>query len=133
MIGYPASTNSSHCHGFATDLEQRWYQKNQLRDFYKDELPEYIIQRHKNPFSHSSGIHEWVRQYKFLFRKFYNGFRYDLCRPIHRDFAVVLMKHNYNLDMALKPENVDRDYSRPQLWMEFLKARFRIWKSRAGR
>ncbi len=49
-----------------------------LRVAFKNELPEYIIKRRKNPLSHSSGLHEWIRQHKMIFTKGYNKFGFNL-------------------------------------------------------
>ncbi len=38
-----------------------------LREAFADVLPGYVLERPKNPMSHSSGLHERARLYKPLF------------------------------------------------------------------
>ena len=53
-----------------------------IRQAFADILPDYIRRRPKNPMSHSSGLHEWVRLYKPLFARTYRSFGYDLAEPM---------------------------------------------------
>ncbi len=72
-----------------------------LRQAFKDVVPGYVLGRPKNPMSHSSGLHEWVRLYKPFFSRTYRSFHYDLLEPMRRDFSIVLEQHDLDLDRAL--------------------------------
>ncbi len=52
------------------------YEKWIVREAFDDLLPDYIKARHKNPMSHSSGLHERIRLYKPLFPRIYRSFGY---------------------------------------------------------
>ena len=93
-----------------------------VREAFKDELPEYIIRRRKNPLSYSSGLHELVRMHKISFSSYYNEFRFDLHAPIKMDFSYVLAKNNYNFDKAVAEDNKAKDYPKLELIKETLKA-----------
>jgi asparagine synthase (glutamine-hydrolysing) len=96
-----------------------------VREAFKDELPEYIIQRRKNPLSYSSGLHERVRMYKILFASYYNEFRYDLHAPIKMDFSYILARNNFDFESAVAEDKLAKDYSRVELVKESLKGGFR--------
>ncbi len=91
-----------------------------LRQAFQGELPSYIIQRKKNPLSHASGLHEWIRMYKVFFAKYYNHQGYGLCEPIKQDFSYTLAKVGYQVDRAIAQTN--QDYDRLYLWGELIKA-----------
>ena len=73
------------------------YEKWIVREAFSDLLPDYIKARHKNPMSHSSGLHERIRLYKPLFPRIYRSFGYDALGPMRRDFSVVLAQHGNDL------------------------------------
>ena len=67
-LGYWALASTSHTTGYgqvvqlALSIPQDWKVKDKvekwcLREAFKQELPNYIIKRKKNPLSHSSGLH----------------------------------------------------------------------------
>jgi asparagine synthase (glutamine-hydrolysing) len=87
------------------------YEKWVLRKAFADVLPEYIAARHKNPMSHSSGLHERVRLFKPLFARIYDGFGYDALAPMQRDFSVVLRESGYDLDAAVATARDGRDFT----------------------
>lgn len=93
-----------------------------VREAFKNELPDYIIQRKKNPLSHSSGLHEWIRMYKIIFKKYYNETKYHLHAPIHKDFSTILRENSYNIEKAIKASKQPQDYSKSHLVLEFAKA-----------
>ena len=96
-----------------------------VREAFKDELPEYILRRRKNPLSYSSGLHERVRMYKILFSSYYNEFRYDLHAPIKMDFSFVLERNNFDFEAAVAEDRLAKDYPRLELLKEMLKAGLR--------
>lgn len=96
-----------------------------VREAFKDELPDYIIKRRKNPLSHSSGLHEWVRLYKRKFAQYHKQAKYHLHEPIHKDFSFVLRENEYDLDRAIAAAKRHEDYSSNQLLMEYAKASVR--------
>ena len=98
-----------------------------LREAYRDELPEYIIGRSKNPLSHSSGVHEWARMYKILFARYYNQQRFHLHEPMRMDFSHVLAMNDYRVDRAIAAEGLSRDYPRWELVKESVKAGLRSY------
>jgi asparagine synthase (glutamine-hydrolysing) len=93
-----------------------------IRDAFKDELPEYIVGRTKNPLSYSSGLHEAVRMHKISFASYYNEFGFDLHAPIKMDFSYVLEKNNFNFEAAMAEDKLARDYPKLELLKESLKA-----------
>ena len=93
-----------------------------VREAFKDELPEYIIARSKNPLSYSSGLHEWVRMHKISFASYYHGFRYDLHAPMKMDFSYILERNNFNFEAAAAEDRLARDYPKLELLKESLKA-----------
>jgi asparagine synthase (glutamine-hydrolysing) len=98
-----------------------------LRQAYRDELPNYVISRSKNPLSHSSGVHEWARMYKILFGRYYDQERFDLHEPLRMDFSHVLAMNDYDVDRAIAAEGSARDYPRWELVKEAAKAGLRTW------
>jgi asparagine synthase (glutamine-hydrolysing) len=97
-------------------------EKWMVRDAFKDELPEYIVGRMKNPLSYSSGLHEAVRMHKITFASYYNEFGFDLHAPIKMDFSYILEKNNFNFEAALAEDELARDYPKLELLRESLKA-----------
>ena len=79
------------------DGQEKWI----MRQAFADMLPAYILQRPKNPMSHSSGLHERARMYRPLFAGMQRSFGYDLLAPVRRDFSVVLGQCGHDLDLAL--------------------------------
>ena len=96
-----------------------------LRQAFQDELPEYIINRKKNPLSHSSGLHEWVRLYKITFPGYYKSEKYYLHDSLKKDFSGVLEEQNYQVDRAIAAMQDSQDYSKRHLLGEFCKASIR--------
>jgi asparagine synthase (glutamine-hydrolysing) len=72
-----------------------------VRHAFRDMLPSYILERPKNPMSHSSGLHERARLYRPLFARIQRSFGYDRFDPVRRDFSVVLDQCGYDLDQAI--------------------------------
>ena len=72
-----------------------------LRHAFADVLPDYVARRPKNPMSHSSGLHERIRLFKPLFARWYRACGYELAEPMHRDFSIVLERHDLDLAAAL--------------------------------
>ena len=93
-----------------------------VRQAFKDELPEYITSRRKNPLSYSSGLHERVRMYKIVFASYYNAFGYDLHAPMKMDFSYVLEKNNFDFEAAAAEDKLARDYPKLELVKESFKA-----------
>ena len=87
------------------------YEKWIIRHAFADVLPAYILERHKNPMSHSSGLHERVRLFKPLMGSWYRSFRYDLAGPMRRDFSIELSRHDNDLEKALSASDLGQDYS----------------------
>ena len=85
------------------------YEKWIVRRAFADELPEYIVARHKNPMSHSSGLHERIRLFRPLFPRIYRSFGYQVLAPLQRDFSEVLKDHHYDLDAAVDAARPARD------------------------
>jgi asparagine synthase (glutamine-hydrolysing) len=98
-----------------------------LRQAYRDELPDYIIGRAKDPLSHSSGVHEWARMYKILFARYYAHERFALHEPLRMDFSYVLATHDYDVDRAIAAEASPHDYPRRELVKEAVKAGLRSY------
>ncbi len=86
------------------------YEKWILRETFADVLPDYIKARHKNPMSHSSGLHERIRLFKPLFPRIYRSFGYDVAGPMRRDFSVVLAQHDNDLRRAVDAAELAEDY-----------------------
>ncbi len=98
-----------------------------LRAAYQDELPAYVINRRKNPLSHSSGVHEWARMYKILFARYYRQERFDLHEPLRMDFSHILAANDHQVDRAIREEALHRDYPRWELVKETVKASLRSY------
>ena len=114
----------------ALSIPRDWKVKNGiekwcLRQAFQAELPEYIINRKKNPLSHSSGLHEWVRLYKITFAGYYKAEKYDLHDSLKKDFSIVLGEQNYQVDRAIATMLNTEDYSKLNLLGEFVKASVR--------
>ncbi len=82
-----------------------------LRRAFTDLLPGYIIQRPKNPMSHSSGLHERARIYKPLFARIHRSFGYDRHQAVRRDFSIVLDRCGNDLDLAIARARTAGDYT----------------------
>lgn len=93
-----------------------------LREAFQQELPNYIIERRKNPLSHSSGLHEWIRMYKIIFKKFYAETSYNLHERLHKDFSTILRENNYHIEKSIQVSEKQEDYSPSHLVLEFAKA-----------
>jgi len=87
------------------------YEKWILRHAFSDVLPDYILSRHKNPMSHSSGLHERVRLYKAFMSRWHRNFGYDLAGGMRRDFSIELLRHGNDLEAALAAAEAGGDYS----------------------
>jgi asparagine synthase (glutamine-hydrolysing) len=103
-----------------------------VREAFRDELPDYIVQRAKNPLSYSSGLHEWVRMYKILFARYYNRCGYGLHAPMKKDFSYILTRNGYDLDRAFEEEKLAKDYPKSELVKEALKAGLRTYVIRTS-
>ena len=86
------------------------YEKWIVREAFSDLLPDYIKARHKNPMSHSSGLHERIRLFKPLFPRIYRSFGYEALGPMRRDFSVVLAQHGNDLGRAVAAAELAEDY-----------------------
>lgn len=95
------------------------YEKWVLRRAFEDVLPDYILTRHKNPMSHSSGLHERVRLYKPLMSRWYRGFGYGLHAPMHRDFSIELARAGNDFDAAVAAASRREDYTRAEHARDF--------------
>jgi asparagine synthase (glutamine-hydrolysing) len=82
-----------------------------IRQAFADMLPEYILQRPKNPMSHASGLHERARLYRARFARLQRSFGYDLLDPVRRDFSVLLAQCGYDLDLAVEQGFARPDYT----------------------
>ncbi len=89
------------------DGEEKWI----MRQAFADLLPGYVLRRPKNPMSHSSGLHERARLYRALFARMHRSFGYDLLEPVRRDFSVVLVQCELDLDRAIAATRTRLDYS----------------------
>lgn len=87
--------------------QEKWI----LRQAFADMLPAYVLERPKNPMSHSSGLHERARMYRPLFARMQRSFGYNLLAPVRRDFSVVLGQCGQDLDHALAQTRVRPDYT----------------------
>ncbi len=95
------------------------YEKWILRETFADVLPDYIKARHKNPMSHSSGLHERIRLYKPLFPRIYRSFGYDALGPMRRDFSVVLAQQGNDLERAVAAAELAEDYTAAERLRDF--------------
>lgn len=89
------------------DGREKWI----LRHAFADLLPDYILQRPKNPMSHSSGLHERARLHKPWFARHYRNAGYEALGPLRRDFSVVLGQEGHDLDRALAAISTRPDYT----------------------
>lgn len=89
------------------DGSEKWI----VRQAFTELLPDYILNRPKNPMSYSSGLHERARMYKPLFARIHRSFGYDLHEPVRRDFSIVLEQCGNDLDQALAQAGARLDYS----------------------
>lgn len=89
------------------DGQEKWI----MRHAFADALPGYILQRPKNPMSHSSGLHERARLYRPRFAGMHRSYGYDLLEPVRRDFSVVLRRANHDLDRAIAITQAGEDYT----------------------
>jgi asparagine synthase (glutamine-hydrolysing) len=87
------------------------YEKWILRHTFADVLPDYILARHKNPMSHSSGLHERIRLYQPLFAGIYRSYGYEALGPMRRDFWRVLQESDHDLERALVAAESARDFT----------------------
>jgi asparagine synthase (glutamine-hydrolysing) len=87
--------------------QEKWI----VRHAFRDMLPAYILERPKNPMSHSSGLHERARLYRPLFARMQRSFGYDQLDPVRRDFSVVLGQCGYDLDLAIAAGRARPDYT----------------------
>ena len=88
------------------------YEKWVLRQAFEQELPDYIVQRHKNPMSHSSGLHERVRLLQAAHAALVSrSFGYGLAGPMRRDFSVELLRAGNDFDAAVAAARLQQDYS----------------------
>jgi asparagine synthase (glutamine-hydrolysing) len=85
------------------------YEKWIVRHAFADLLPSYVAARHKNPMSHSSGLHERIRLFRPLFPRLYRDLGYSCAAPLQRDFSEVLREHDYDLDAAVTAARTPRD------------------------
>jgi asparagine synthase (glutamine-hydrolysing) len=95
------------------------YEKWIVRETFADLLPDYIKARHKNPMSHSSGLHERIRLYKPLFPRIYRSFGYEALGPMRRDFSVVLAQHGNDLGRAVVAAERAEDYRATERLRDF--------------
>lgn len=89
------------------DGREKWI----LRHTFDDLLPDYVLQRPKNPMSHSSGLHERARLFKPRFARHYREAGYDALGPMRRDFSVVLGQEGHDLDRAVAAISARPDYT----------------------
>jgi len=89
------------------DGQEKWI----VRHAFRDMLPAYILERPKNPMSHSSGLHERARLYRPLFARIQRSCGYDRLDPVRRDFSVVLDQCGYDLDRAASAVRARPDYT----------------------
>jgi asparagine synthase (glutamine-hydrolysing) len=82
-------------------------EKRILREAFADVLPPYILQRPKNPMSHSSGLHERARLFRPMFARIHRSFGYHLHEPVRRDFSVLLEACGHDLDLAQASASFD--------------------------
>jgi asparagine synthase (glutamine-hydrolysing) len=87
------------------------YEKWVLREAFRDDLPDYILARHKNPMSHASGLHERVRLYKPMMPRWYRSFGYGAAGPMRRDFSIELLRADNDLAAALEAAALQQDYT----------------------
>ncbi|GAB3809124.1 hypothetical protein GCM10027605_43130 [Micromonospora zhanjiangensis] len=83
-----------------------------LREAFADLLPDYILNRPKNPMSYSTGLHDRARLFKPRFARMHRSFGYDLLEPVRRDFDSVLMGCDHDLERAVANSVARQDYTR---------------------
>ncbi|NYF99451.1 asparagine synthetase B family protein [Janibacter cremeus] len=98
------------------DGREKWI----LRHAFADLLPDYVLDRPKNPMSHSSGLHERARLHKPWFARHYRNAGYEALGPLRRDFSVVLGQEGHDLDRALaaisaRPDHTAAEHARDLL------------------
>jgi asparagine synthase (glutamine-hydrolysing) len=98
------------------------YEKWVLREAFRDDLPAYILARHKNPMSHSSGLHERVRLYKPWMPRWYRSFGYEVAGPMRRDFSIELLRADNDLGVALDSAGLQQDYTVSERARDFIGA-----------
>ncbi len=98
------------------------YEKWILRQTFAEDLPDYILQRHKNPMSHSSGLHERVRLFKPMMPRWYSSFGYPLAGPMRRDFSVELLRAGNDFEKALDAAALKQDYTPGERARDFVGA-----------
>ena len=98
------------------------YEKWIVRHAFAEDLPDYILARHKNPMSHSSGLHERVRLYKPMMPRWYRSFGYDLAGPMRRDFSVELLRADNDFEAALTSAATPTDYTSSERARDFVGA-----------
>lgn len=98
------------------------YEKWVLREAFRADLPDYVLARHKNPMSHSSGLHERVRLYKPLMPRWYRSFGYGVAGPMRRDFSVELLRAGNDLEAALESAGRQQDYTATERARDFVGA-----------
>jgi asparagine synthase (glutamine-hydrolysing) len=105
------------------DLKVRdGFEKWIVRHAFAEDLPSYILERHKNPMSHSSGLHERVRLYKPFMSRWYRSFGYDAAGPMRRDFSIELLRAGNDLEAALEAAKTPVDYSASEKLRDLLGA-----------
>lgn len=82
-----------------------------VRQAFSADLPDYVIKRPKHGLSYSTGLHDRARLFKPLFPRIYRSFGYDIHAPLRRDFDVALSGAAHDLNRALDPEHLLRDYT----------------------
>lgn len=98
------------------------YEKWILRHAFADVLPDYIRERHKNPMSHSSGLHERIRLYQPLFAGIYRSYGYEGLGPMRRDFWRVLVESDHDLDRAVVAAQSAQDFTPAEHARDFVGA-----------
>lgn len=98
------------------------YEKWILRHAFADVLPDYIRERHKNPMSHSSGLHERIRLYRPLFAGIYRSYGYEALGPMRRDFSRVLDESDHDLERAVLAAQSARDLTPAEHARDFVGA-----------
>ena len=86
------------------------YEKWIVREAFADLLPDYIKARHKNPMSHSSGLHERIRCTSRFSRASTVHSATTRSGPMRRDFSVVLAQHDNDLQRAVAAAELAEDY-----------------------
>ncbi len=95
------------------------YEKWVLRRAFDEDLPDYVLKRHKNPMSHSSGLHERVRLFKPLMPLWYRRFGYGLAGPMRRDFSVELLRAGNDFEAAVAAAELQQDYTTTERARDF--------------